>query len=115
MNVGYLSVLDVNDQEFDTYLSYLESSKDMECLPFLNSILGKDVLHFLDLFAGETIKIPSRQELIKIMNYVIIYEYLKERGFSEEAYQKASSLFKRRVSNLKRVVEKVDNIINNLK
>lgn len=115
MDLGYLSVLEVNDEERDLYLQYLESSKDLDCLPFIDSLLGKDTLTFLDLFAGETIKIPSRQELIKILNYIIIYQYIKERGFTDEAYQKASSLFKRRVDNLQRIVEKVSNTIGNLK
>lgn len=115
MNIGYLSVLDLSEKELTLLIDYLVSSKDMESLPFLYSILDKNLMLFLDVFAGETIKIPTRQELTKIINYIIIYKYLEERNFTPEAYQKASGLFKRRVSNLERIVEKVGNITSNLK
>ena len=45
----------------------------------------------------------------------MIYNYVKERNFTEDSYQKASSLFKRRVANIKRIVEKTDNITKNVK
>ena len=115
MNIGLLSVLELSDKEIKTMIDYLVSSKDLEALPFLYEILGKDLLLFLDVFAGETIKIPTRQELAKIINYIIIYQYVKERGFSEESYQKAAVLFKKRIGNIKRIVEKVDNITSNIK
>ena len=115
MELGYLSVLDLSEEELDTYIKYLESSKGLECLPFLDKVLGKEIILFLDLFAGEVIKVPTRSELIKIANYVIIYNYIKQRNFTDDAYTKAASLFKRRVSNLKRIVEKVENITNNIK
>ena len=115
MNIGLLSVLDLSEKEIKTLIDYLVSSKDMESLPFLYELLGKDLLLFLDVFAGDTIKIPTRQELAKIINYIMIYNYVKERNFTEDSYQKASSLFKRRVANIKRIVEKTDNITNNVK
>lgn len=112
--LGYLAVLNLNEDELETYLKYLENSRDLFCLPYLNRVLGDELLTFLDLFAGEVIRIPPRSELIKVSNYIIIYNYLKQRDFTEESYKKASSLFKRRVSNLKRIVEKVENTLNNL-
>ena len=115
MNIGLLSVLDLSEKEIKLVIDYLVSSKDIDSLPFLYELLGKDLLLFLDVFAGDTIKIPTRQELSKIINYIIIYQYVKERNFTEESYQKAASLFKRRIGNIKRIVEKVDNITSNVK
>lgn len=115
MNIGLLSVLDLSEKEIKLVIDYLVSSKDIDSLPFLYELLGKDLLLFLDVFAGDTIKIPTRQELSKIINYIIIYQYVKERNFTDEAYQKAASLFKRRIGNIKRIVEKVDNITSNVK
>ena len=110
-NSGYLSIIDLDEEELQMYVDYLQNTRDLEFLPYLQRVLGDDFLMFLDLFAGEVIKIPTRSELIKISSYIIIYNYLKQRDFSEDAYKKASSLFKRRASNLRRVVEKVESVI----
>lgn len=111
MKNGYLSLLDLNDEELNVFLTYLENGKGMESVKYLNSEFGSNLLEFLDLFAGETIKIPSKNELMYISNYATIYTYLKNKNFTDDAYTRASYIFKRRVPALRKIVDKVKNNI----
>lgn len=111
MSNMYLSLIDMNDSEMQLFLTYLEKSKNMDCLQYLEAEFGDNLKTFLDLFAGETIKIPSKTELLNIANYSIIYNYMKDRNFTREAYQNASHLFKRRIAAIERIVEKVESVM----
>lgn len=109
MKQGYLSLMDFNEDEQNMFLKYLECGKGLEAIPYLQCEFGDSLLSFLDLFAGETIRIPSKQELMNISNYILIYKYLKDRNFTDEAFTRAASIFKRRVPSLRSIVEKVEN------
>lgn len=106
---GCLSVIDLDYDEREYLLDYLSVTSPQSYSDFIFSLLGdKWFLSYMDVLEGLTIKIPPRQTLIKIINYIKIYCYLKSRGFSEEAYEKASKLYKKRVVSLKRIVNKVE-------
>ena len=107
MNNLFLSLIDLEPSEKDIFLKYLLKGKNMESIIYLDAEFKDNLLEFLDLFQGEVIKIPSKNELVSIANYSIIYNYLKERNFSEESYSRASSLFKKRIPALEKIVEKM--------
>lgn len=106
---GCLSAIELAYNEREVLLDYLSVSAPQAYTDFIFSLLGdRNFLSYMDVLEGLTIKIPPRQTLVKIINYTKIYSFLKARDFSEEAYEKASKLYKKRVVSLKRIVNKVE-------
>lgn len=108
---GVLSHITLQPEERELFLDYMNRQKKMEVVDFLFAVLGENFLKFLDVFSGESIKIPQREEVIKIVNYVKIYKYCKSHNFTDEAYQKASVIFSRREMSIRRIVEKVSKVL----
>ena len=109
---GKISLTKLNEEEYGYFLDYLYSNKDFECIDFLASVLGDDLFTFLDLFEGETIKIPPRKTTLNIISNITIYTYVKDRDFKPSAYESASRIFKKRITAIERIVEKTHNILN---
>jgi hypothetical protein len=111
IKIGYISLLDISDDEFESLLDYLEYKKKLPSVRYIASLLGKEAfLEFLDLFSSDVVKIPNRGESIKILNYISIYHYLKDRDFSDSAYQKARSLYRRKIDSLHSIVDVMENL-----
>lgn len=111
IKIGYISLLDISDSEFESLLDYLEYKKKLPSVRYIASLLGKEAfLEFLDLFSSDVVKIPNRGESIKILNYISIYHYLKDRDFSDSAYQKARSLYRRKIDSLHSIVDVMENL-----
>jgi hypothetical protein len=68
-------------------------------------------MEFLDVFSGDTIKVPNRTYISKIVKYVKIYQYLKNKECSPEALLNAKRLFKMREASLLRIYKKVEKLI----
>ena len=91
---GVLSLMSFTDEERDNFIDYLNSTKPYLCSDYLYAVFGDELfLKFFDVFAGTNIKVPSREEVVKLLNYIKIYTYCKERNFEEEGYEKASKVF----------------------
>lgn len=111
MKIGFISLMDISDDEFNTLLDYFEFKKKCPSIRYFASLLGKEAfLEMMDLFSSDIIKFPTRNESIKILNYISIYHYLKDRDFSDSAYQKARSLYKKKIEVLHNIVNMIENL-----
>lgn len=108
---GSLRSIHLTDAEMDIFLEYLYNLKKTHNYDVLRNVFDEQFLMFLDMFSGETLKIPKREELIKIASYIRIYRYLEVRGFTEDSVSNASRLFGRRRNSIKRIVNKVDRVL----
>ena len=108
---GALSLLELNDDERAQFVDYLYKTKPELNPDLLEVIFGGKVLMVLDAFAGSTVKYPTREFLEKTISYVKIYTYCKTRGFTEEAYELAGKVFKRRKVSIVRIVDKVRQVL----
>lgn len=105
---GALSIVDMSAGEKELLLDYLEKTKPSLNVRYINEILpDSDFLIFFDVFSGKNIKVPSREEMEKLVSYIKIYNYCKQNGFTDLAYENAAKLFGRRVNSIQRVVERV--------
>lgn len=112
---GILSVIKISSKEREVLLDYLNASKPTLMADYFFAVLGDEYfLKFFDVFSGKNIKVPSRDEILKLVQYSKIYSYLSLASFSEEAYERAASIFGKRVASLKRIVAKVDSVLNKL-
>jgi hypothetical protein len=111
VKIGFISLMDISDDEFNTLLDYFEFKKKCPSIRYFASLLGKEAfLEMMDLFSSDIIKFPTRNESIKILNYISIYHYLKDRDFSDNAYQKARSLYKKKIEVLHNIVNMIENL-----
>lgn len=72
------------------------------------SLFRKEVTLFLTMFEGATIKVPKIKYLVKQLGYCRVYNFVRNKGFNEEAYEAASKFFGKRVHNIKAIVAKVE-------
>lgn len=109
---GSLSIIELTEQERNLLLDYLSVSTPLSYPDYIWSLLGDQRwLSFFDMLEGLTMKFPSRQALVKVINYIKIYAFLNSRNFTEEAYEIAAKLYKKRVPALKRIVNKVEKVL----
>lgn len=105
---GALSLVEMSAGEKELLLDYLEKTKPSLNVRYINEIFpDSDFLVFFDVFSGKNIKVPSREEMEKLVSYIKIYNYCKQNEFTDLAYENAAKLFGRRVNSIQRVVERV--------
>lgn len=104
---GILSLISVNDKESDVLLEYLRKSNNTSIFDFINYLIGKDYIEFLDLLAGSNIKISSHKSLYRDIEYIKVYNYVKEHGFTEESIKSACKIYNKKLSFVKGAVVKI--------
>lgn len=111
---GILSLVRCTDEELTLLIEYLTKAKSTEDFEFLFRLFNNphDFLKFVDLFSGTTIRVPTREEMFKLLNYIKIYNYCNARNRTEEAYQQAAKIFERKPLSVVRIVEKIDRILS---
>ena len=71
------------------------------------------VLELLDIFAGQKIQFPSRKKLYKLVEKIKIYTFVKSKNYSEESCHLLAKQYKKRISQIKAVVDRIDYLLNN--
>lgn len=109
---GVLSVINLSVDEREFFLDYMESVNPQMNASYIFALLGDEkFLKFFDVMSNTTIKVPSRDSILKIINYIKIYNYCKKKNFSKEGYEKAARIYGRRAMSIMRIVEKVERIL----
>ena len=104
---GVLSVVKLSDVERELFIDYLDNLKPSLHTDYLFAVFGSDYfLKFFDVFSGESVKVPAREDVIKIVCYIKIYSYCKSRNFSESSFEMAAKIYGKRKMSIKRIVEK---------
>lgn len=105
---GTLAYLKLDDKEMDLVIDYLRGAYPQSYPELIYCMLGSKLMMYYDVFEGLTVRIPTRKVMVRVISYIRIYKYLKERNFTNEAYEKASKIYRKRVPALHRIVEKVE-------
>lgn len=108
---GMLSQEELSQGEMETFLSLIGIVKATSIYDFLYYILKEETLLFLDTFASENIKIPSRDETIKMLDYARIHEFLNKNGRDPRALKEAARRFQRRTQSIQRIDQKVQELL----
>jgi len=111
---GVLSFIKLSEEERHYLLRYLTKVKKTQVFDIIEYLFDDDFLKFIDVFSGESIKVPRREEVLKIVNYIKIYTYCQARGFSDESIEAASKIFKRRQVSVRKVIDKVSTTLKEL-
>lgn len=113
---GFLSLVELSDEGIQVLLDYLDSRFGSNVYSFVYAVIGKDqFLKFLDILSGVRFVVPRRDQVIKYIVMVKIYNYCCHRGFSEESYYMASKIFQKRVNTIKSICSKVSDRVKEIK
>ena len=108
---GQLSCVPLTETEFVQTLRVLGVEKKTDLYDFLYLFLSKDLVRFIDTFSGEKIRLISRSDLLKIIQHVKIYNFIRSRGMSDDTLKTASTVFGRRKHYLRKVYTQVASIM----
>lgn len=71
------------------------------------------VLQIIDVFANTKIVFPNRKKIYKLLEKIQIYTYVKKKNYSNEAYKLMARQYKKRISQIKDTVTRIDYLLNN--
>lgn len=114
-SVGSLIVFkDLTKEQKDLFIKLI-SGEYSYLFQILYNVIDDDnkVLEILDIFEGQRFQFPSRKKLYKLLTRIKFYTYVKSRDYSEDAYKTLAKQNNMRISQIKSLVNRIDNILNN--
>ena len=109
---GILSLMKMEEDEWELFLDYLYALKRTSQFDVLVDVFGREKLLMLfDIFSEESIKIPKRSYIKKVIYKIKIYRYCEARGFSDESKRLAAKIFDRRKASVQRAIDKVRRVL----
>lgn len=110
---GSLSVIKLSDNETDMLIKYYSLKNPQLDSDFLWALMGDNWLEWVDVLAGRKIVVPSRESVLKDIGNIKLYNYCKNRDFTDESIDSATSIFdkKRKISTrnlVKRIGKTID-------
>lgn len=114
-NVGNLvSFRNMNQEQVELFIKLI-SDESSYLFQVLFNVLEDDdaALQLIDIFAGQKIQFPSRKKIYKLLERIKIYTYVKSKGYSQESIQLLAKQYKRRNSQIKSYVDRIDYLLAN--
>ena len=112
--VGCLSAFrDLSEEQKQLFIKLL-SDDCSSAFQILFNILDDDLLtlEILDIFSGTKINFPSRKKIHKLLEKIQIYTYINSKNRTPESYQLLAKQYKKRISQIKAIVERIDYLLN---
>lgn len=112
--VGSLSTFRNLSEEQKKLFIKLVSDDCSSVFQILFNVIDDDLLtlELIDIFAGERISFPNRKKLYKLLEKIQIYTFINSKGGSPEAYQLLAKQYKRRISQIKAIVNRIDYLLS---
>lgn len=94
------------EEDIDLMLKLMSSEK-YEFLTILRTVVLSDIdlVKLLDMMSGAKVTFPERRKVYKTLEKVFIYNYVKERDFSQQSYVAMAKQYGKRVTQVKAIVE----------
>lgn len=114
-NVGnLLPFRNLTEEQRDLFIKLVSDDYSHIFQILFNVIEDDDVtLELIDILAGQRIQFPTRKKLYKLLEKIKIYTYIKNRGNSNESCQTLAKIYKKRVSQIKAVINRIDYLLAN--
>ncbi len=108
------SFRNLSDEQKDLFIK-LVSDDCSSSFQVLFNILEDNILtlEIIDIFAGEKINFPNRKKIYKLLEKIQIYTFINSKGRSAESYQLLAKQYKKRISQIKAVVDRIDYLLDN--
>lgn len=114
-NVGSLIYFkDLTEEQKDLFIK-LVSDDCTYLFQVLYNIVGDNnlVLEIMDIFAGQKIQFPPRKKLYKLLERIKIYTFVKSKNYSNESYKLLAKQYKKRISQIRSVSDRIDYLLKN--
>jgi hypothetical protein len=108
---GIFSLVEINDKESLLLLEYMRKFNKSSACDFIHYLIGMEYLKFLDLLAGTNLKVPSRKSLYRDIEYIKIYNYVREKNFEIDSIRNASKVYGKSLSFVRRAIIKISRCI----
>lgn len=108
MDVGILSQM--KELSYDDLLIMIKMLKPYkECLTVMLDLFGseKELIKFLDLFAGQEFKVPSRSRIYFVLLNIQVYNYYKSHINDENVLLETAKRFDMTTQRVRTIVERV--------
>lgn len=96
----------------DLFIAVLLQQADATFLPELYEVFGDKLVLFLDIFAGTTFVVPSRQVIEKAVRHVAIYHKLESGRYKEEELAREYGVDIRWVREIRKQVQNIAKVID---
>ncbi len=109
--------------EIQNLLAYIARSRGTDQFDFISALFGDvQLLRFLDIFSGQVIKVPQRDKVMKLIEYIQVYSYIRQRlpksqkdipikDVEEGFLESAANHFDRRKHSVARIYDKVRKVL----
>ena len=113
--LGSLLLFSKAKQEDVDLLIQLLARGKYSYIDLLRELVASDVdlIKLLDVMAGLRVQFPDRRKVYKTLEKVFIYNYCKNRNFSEDSYKSMSKQYRKRVPQVKAIVATMQRFIDN--
>lgn len=112
--IGCLSAYrELTEEQKDLFIKLI-SDDCSSAFQILFNVLDDNLLtlELLDIFSGTKINFPSRKKIYKLLEKIQIYTYINSKGRTPESYQLLAKQYKKRISQIKAVIERIDYLLN---
>lgn len=82
---GLLATLDTSEEELQLLVQILDGARDGSQMTFLRHLLGDRFLLFLDVFSGEKVRFPTREQVVRQYQQIRVYRALTRLGYQGSA------------------------------
>lgn len=111
-SLGSLRRLHLKDHEMYVFLTILANKYNTCDFDVLANVFEEDFFLFLDMFCGETIKIPSRKEIERFYLYTKIYSYVQNRPSKEEAIKSLCRIYSMSAQQIEKILDHVEKALS---
>jgi hypothetical protein len=109
--VGMLAQENLSLEEISVFLDLLRATKKTTAYDILYYILAEEFLIVLDSLEGESLRVPSRDETLKLIDYAKIHTFLNAHRENPHAIKDAADRFQRRTQSITRIEKKVQELL----
>lgn len=114
-NIGsLLNFRNLNEEQKNIFIKLLSDDCSYQ-FQLLFNILDDNilVLQLIDTFADTKMIFPSRKKVYKLLEKIQIYTYIKHKNYSDNSYKLMAKQYKKRISQIKNIVTRIDYLLNN--
>lgn len=98
-------------EDIDLMLNLISSDK-YEFISILRTQIDDvTLIKILDMLSGIKVQFPERRKIYNTLERIFMYNYVKSRDFTQEAYSSCAKQFNRRTAQVKAIIE---NMIKNI-
>lgn len=109
-----LSFRDLSDDQRDIFIKLLSDECSYQ-FQLLFNILDDNMLtlQLIDSFADTRLMFPTRKRMYRLLEKIQIYTYIKKKNYSNEAYKLMAKQYKKRIAQVRDIVDRIDHLLNN--